>query len=225
MNVTEFARKLRAALSYLRRGTLRSRFVPWAANPYATHLPVLIGLAMLTRPRHVLELGGGLISTPALADKRIFPTVESLHTVEDNMDWARKVEAAVEGVGHARVERTDSVPELADRMDLSQYDLIFIDDSDRDVDRARTIRAILSRCPPRANVVIHDFEWRIYRRAVPARWHRFTLLVWRPTTGVIWREGLVPQQLKRLLAALARGQHIPLNDAVAWRNHLQLELG
>jgi len=225
MTMSGLVLKLWGAPRYIWGRTLRSALVPWAENRFATHLPVLIGVGILTRPRHVLELGSGKFSTPVLADRAIFPTVKELHSVEDDAEWAESVKANVAGQAHVQVVETASVPELVNRIDLDRYDLIFIDDSALVEDRVRTINTILRRCSPRSTVVIHDFEWRAYRRAVPLNWHRSSMQIWRPLTGVIWRDGLTRERVKGLTSALAAGRNISPDDARKWREHLQRELG
>lgn len=216
--------RAKSELSHFRRRTCKSRFVPEAENPYATHLPVLMGIARLVAPQRVLELGGGLISTPALANPVAFPSVMHLHTFEDDAVWGQRIRAAVHGLQHVRIEDTESIPEHAEGMELESYDLIFIDNSVRTGDRARTIAAVLARCPPSTVIVIHDFEWRAYRRSVPAQWQQFTMMFWRPATGIVWRTRLTRTELRWLAATLVKGRHIDLTDVTAWNAHFDREM-
>lgn len=176
----------------------------------------MLGVSQLYPPKHVLELGSGLYSTPAFLNRNCFPTVETVHSVEDELPWFDNVKAKLGAAEGFSIECVDSVPEWVGTADLSAYDLIFIDDSHGASQRARSIAAALGRAAAGAIVVIHDFEERPYRNAVRAPWSKFTFSVSRPMTGVAWRQGDRLDDLKALRALIRRNAHIPSSDITAW---------
>lgn len=115
----------------------------WPHSSFATHVPLLTDVMLSFGPKRILETGSGLYSTGFFLSFNI----DRLVSVENNPDWFteqtddRHELICVEG----RV--VDGLP------DLSQFDLIFVDD-DPVSDRCRTVDFVLSeaRCP----VVIHD---------------------------------------------------------------------
>ena len=100
----------------------------------STHIPVLVALG-LTRPIHrVLELGAGLYSTPTFLNRKVFPQLEQLVSVEDDLNWQLKVQR---GCPDTRLMISGTIPSLTD-----PYDLIFVDNSTDLKVRAATIRRV-----------------------------------------------------------------------------------
>src|SRR5215211_1810321 len=65
---------------------------PRALNDYATHIPILIGLARLREIRNVLEFGCGNYSTLTFLNRSAFPHLERLHSVENDDVWAATIQ-------------------------------------------------------------------------------------------------------------------------------------
>ena len=141
-----------------------------SSDRYASHLPVLKALLDTGTISRVLELGGGLYSTPAFLATS---SLEKLTTIENDPEWARKAETADDRHEVLLVQGAiaDNLPPLED------YDLVFIDDSTSAYERARTIRAVLSQ--PHPPVVIHDAEVPEYAAAMA----ECSPL---PATAVVW---------------------------------------
>lgn len=199
-------KRLKYELHYLRRRTFRSRFKKMAPDPFATHIPILLGVAAITSPLRILELGGGRFSTPCLADRSLFPSVKEVHTLEDDPEWANVLHALDLEPGRSCVEVVPSIRHRLVTMDISPYDLIFVDNSMSVAERADTLAVVLDRARSDAIVVVHDFEWRAYRAAVKYPWKYYSFRVWKPETGVLWRnERLSRQQLTALGRILCRG--------------------
>lgn len=190
---------------------------PWSPDPYATHVPVLIGIAKTTEIKRVLELGSGPYSTSLFLDRSVFPHLEQLVSHEDDVEWKSVV-----------LEEVGADPRLDFRMvpavnasvpdDLSGFDLIFVDDSREIPERARTIASVLAKRPS-GLVVIHDFQFRQYRSAARSYRHRHVFSAFTPQTGLIdHSRKLGRDQVGRLDRALEQGRDAgaELRDLETW---------
>lgn len=159
---------------------------PRALNDYATHVPILIGLARLREIRSVLEFGCGYYSTLTFLNRAAFPHLERLQSVENDASWAETIHEAAKSderwtLKLIRREIADSVPVI----NLEAFDLILIDDSKTSTQRSATIRAVAGKQPQRAWIVIHDFEIGEYRRAAADFKQRHVFKAFNPETGVL----------------------------------------
>jgi precorrin-6B methylase 2 len=157
---------------------------PRAVNDYATHIPILIGLARLREIRSVLEFGCGHYSTLTFLNRSAFPHLQQLHSIENDNAWAATIQEAAKHDDRWTLrlingEISDSVP------DIESFDLILIDDSKTSAQRAATIRAIAAKQPQRPWIVIHDFEVDEYRDAASAFKYRHRFRAYNPETGVV----------------------------------------
>ncbi len=155
-----------------------------AVNDYATHIPILIGLARLREIRSVLEFGCGHYSTLTFLNRSAFPHLQQLHSIENDNAWAATIQEAAKHDDRWTLrlingEISDSVP------DIESFDLILIDDSKTSAQRAATIRAIAAKQPQRPWIVIHDFEVDEYRDAASAFKYRHRFRAYNPETGVV----------------------------------------
>ena len=71
------------------------RLPPRAANPYLTHIPILLGLARCRPVVSVLEFGCGEISTRAFLDRRYFPDLQCLESYENDAVWAERLQSQI----------------------------------------------------------------------------------------------------------------------------------
>jgi predicted O-methyltransferase YrrM len=178
-------RGLKAMLRPARRRLLGP--VERSEKDYATHIPVLLGLARVMRIENVLELGCGDYSTLTFLNAVAFPSLVSLHSLETDQGWLDRIRAAVGDdprVSTRLVSR--GMRSMIEQTNLDDYDLVFVDDSTSAEDRAATIRALSANRPKRAVVVIHDFEIQAYREAAAAFQHQFIFKAFNPQTGVVW---------------------------------------
>src|ERR1044071_6161306 len=139
---------------------------PRALNDYATHVPILIGLARLREIRSVLEFGCGYFSTLTFLNRAAFPHIERLQTVENDVTWAETIHEAAKSderwtLKLVRGEIADSVPAL----DFEAFDLVPLDASNTSEQRSATIRAVARKQPQQPWIAIHDFEVKEYRNA------------------------------------------------------------
>jgi hypothetical protein len=159
---------------------------PRSLNDYATHVPILIGVARLREVRSVLELGCGYYSTLTFLNRAAFPHLERLQSVENDVTWAETIHEAAKSderwtLRLVRGEISDSVRTL----DLETFDLILLDDSKTGAQRAATIRAVAGKQPQRPWIVIHDFEVVEYRRAAAGFKQRHAFKAFNPETGIL----------------------------------------
>lgn len=160
-----------------------------ATNDYATHLPILVGLARSVEVRSVLELGCGKYSTLTFLNRDVFPDLELLDSYETDPVWAATIRTATNTDSRSTLKLVDGL--IADSLvhtNLEAYDLIFVDDSENADDRTKTIKYLVERRPRRPFVVLHDFEVAEYAKIAKSFRHRYPFRVFNPETGVLWEE-------------------------------------
>lgn len=218
MSITSIRRFIRRA----RHRTAESFIAPPEA--FASHLPILIGLAGILRVRKVLELGCGTFSTPTLLSRRCFPHLEKLDSLETERTW---IEKAAEIVGRdPRWTPTavgGSMASCIPDLNLENYDLVLVDDSHSYEERARTIRAIAERKPPTGLYLIHDFEAPVYQTASRKFAYRFTFDALLPNTGANWNQDVINSrhftELNNKIRSFA--QNLKSLDVTAWYSALR----
>lgn len=191
---------------------------PRALNDYATHVPILIGLARLREIRSVLEFGCGYYSTLTFLNRSAFPHLERLQSVENDASWAETIHEAAKSderwiLKLVRREIADSVPAL----DLEAFDLVLIDDSKNSTQRSATIRAVADKHPQRSWIVIHDFEVGEYRRAAADFKQRHSFKAFNPETGVLSNRPTQVTQWKFLDRTIkARSRTLEADQTAQW---------
>lgn len=158
-----------------------------ATNDYATHLPILVGLARSVTVRSVLELGCGHYSTLTFLNRDVFPDLQSLDSYETDPVWAATIKASIDTDSRSTLNLVDGL--IADSLaqtDLEAYDLILVDDSENADERTKTIRTLVDRRPRRPIVVLHDFEVPAYANVAKSFRYGYSFRVFNPETGVVW---------------------------------------
>lgn len=159
---------------------------PRARNDYATHIPILIGLARLREIRSILEFGCGNYSTLTFLNRSAFPHLERLHSIENDDSWATTMQEAAQDDQRWALDLVNGeVAESVANLHLEDFDLILIDDSKTSAQRAATIRAIAAKQPQHPWIVIHDFEVQEYRDAASVFKNRHRFRAYNPETGVV----------------------------------------
>jgi CheY-like chemotaxis protein len=233
-----FESKCNRFLAQRRKGTgsvidLRSKFAPGrlyakyfstprARNDYATHVPIIIGLARVREIKNVLELGCGYYSTLTFLNRKAFPYLERLQSVENDASWAEIVAEIARS--NERSTLTFAEGEIADaiaNIDLEQFDLILVDDSKTAAQRSETIRAISAKEPRRPWIAIHDFEVSDYRRAAANFRQKYAFKIYNPWTGLVWN-GLTETRTMRALERSLKDHSKTLepDDVKGWINAL-----
>lgn len=187
------------------------------ANPYATHLPVLLGLARLYPVRRVLELGCGFNSTLTFLNRAAFGNLQSLVSYENDPQWARQVAARAGNDSRLTLHQVAGpIHTVVRGLDLGDYDLVLVDDATEAAQRAATIRAVAGRCPAACLVAIHDFEVEAYQSAARAFRRSFCFTAFNPHTGLAWNDARRDtRHLKRLNALIRRRTPLLAPDDLA----------
>lgn len=193
--------------------------------PYASHLPILLGLQRLRPMRAVLELGAGDFSTGTFLDRTCFPVLERLTSIEVDSSWRAKMEADLGG--DARLELLGDGHPTTGRviagLDLEAYDVIFVDDSARAADRSASIAVVVAAAPRHPLVVVHDFEVPDYRRATAPLDHVHIFSCFNPMTGVCWNGGGMRTTALSYLAKRIQSEssRLAINDRRGWNASLE----
>lgn len=191
-----------------------------AANPYLTHIPILLAAACWRPLATILEFGCGDISTRTFLDRRFFPQLEWLESYENDAVWAERLRQQVGADPRLNLHFVPgAVASIVGAIDLEQFDLIFIDDSTTGDERSATIRAVSTKRPRRPVVVVHDFELLMYRVAAQSFRHRYRFTGLNPNTGVLWNEKTLCKKQLRELDRLLRSAG-EKSDAAEWSNTL-----
>ena len=190
-----------------------------ARNDYATHVPVLIGLAKLRRITSVLEFGAGDYSTKIFLNRKTFPDLKLLHTYETDESWRNAIKQLTNNDSRVSLHFVaGSMADAVDTIRLADYDLIFVDDSHSAEERVRTIDALCERRPQSSLVVIHDYEVPAYIRGSRPFRYRYSFKAFNPETGVVWESG---KQLRESFKRIDRimkehAQYIQPDDVNGW---------
>ena len=206
----------------LRRQYKKWRLGPRSSNDHATHIPVLVALGLLTEVRSVLEFGSGTFSTLTFLNREAFPNLETIRSFENDAEWYAKVKEQTDHDPRITLNYVDGpLSTLVPTLDLSAYDLIFIDDATKATLRAETIRAVVAHCNARNMIVVHDFEVGTYQRAAEAAAQRFRMTAFNPNTGVLWQgRRLSHAALSRVNRVLRRQSMLDLTDIHSWHQVL-----
>ena len=187
------------------RTQLRKIFsAPRALNDYATHIPILIGLARAREIRSVLEFGCGQYSTFTFLDRAAFPHLKRLHSIENDDSWAQTIQASANDQRWTLQPVEGEISASVADLDLESFDLVLIDDSKTSAQRVETIRAIAAKQPQQPWIVIHDFEFDEYRRAASGFKHRHRFRAYNPETGVVGNQMNEWHIIDRLIKSKAK---------------------
>ncbi len=196
-----------------------NRLVDLNVNPFATHLPVLVGLAGLFEIRTALEIGCGQYSTPTLLNRNAFPDLLTLHSFENDLAWSRKVIQMTGCDSRLKLEFGNQPMAMAvTNMPAENYDLVFVDDSQTYEERADTIRKVADRFSAAKLVLIHDSEVPLYQSAASTFRNRFTFTALNPNTDLLWNDTQVNRRLLKNLnkAISSHSQILKADDLDGW---------
>jgi len=157
------------------------RPAPRSPAPYGSHVPVLLVLSKLLKPRRVLELGCGVFSTPTFLDIECFPSLEHLVSIETSSEWVEAVSRIVGGDSRWQPQLLTGVAPLIGSLD--GFDLIFVDDGRDTIERSKTLRTVLA-ARPTCPVAVHDAEAPRLRTALLLRGPYVIFDAFTPQTGL-----------------------------------------
>jgi len=212
MNLGPFVAPLRRCVKYFA--------TPRALKDYATHVPVLIGLARMREIRNVLEFGCGYYSTLTFLNRTAFPHLERLHTVENDTSWSETINEVAKTDERWTLQLVrGEIANCIAKLDLERFDLILIDDSKTSTQRAATIRAVAGKQPQRPWIAIHDFEVDEYKAAASGFRQRHKFTAFNPETGLVSNSIINTRHLARLLKENSKA--LQPDDVNAWiRTHV-----
>jgi len=193
-----------------------------SSNPYATHLPILIGITKLFKIKRVLELGSGDYSTPVLLNRTWFPDLEHLTSLEDDPKWACKLREQLKPDNRFQLIEVDtSISSVIKNIELREFDMIFVDNSVVEIERANTLLHLSASNLLETIVLIHDYEVMSYQRATDLFANRFSFFAFNPITGLVWNGKFINKYALWMIASALRW-YAPLvapNDVARW-NHI-----
>jgi hypothetical protein len=222
MPFSQYARK-QAAKLYRRGIGLTDR----AKNPYATHVPILVGVAAVCRPKLLIEFGSGTFSTLSFMDDVAFPSLERVESYENDKKWFEQVRENLSSNGRIHLQYADGELYKAVRgANTRDAGMIFVDDSLDSSDRSRTIEEVASQCGTEPVVILHDIDlWRL-RLATRKFENRISFNTFNPQCGVMWHghkeRKPALEHVKRIIHKNAT--KVPLTDVRAWMEIFSAEL-
>ena len=205
---------------------IRTRtLVKRSGNPFSTHIPVLVGMSLISKWSNILEFGSGLLSTPLLSNNRIFKDATQVISYENNNAWFRQVREAVlinPTVSLRYVQGDMSAAINPD--EVAKSDLIFIDDSSACSQRVQTIHQVVRHKPN--CVLIHDFEIFRYRFAARGMPNRHIFKAFIPNTGLLWTGDMINRELVARIDRLIglHSKRISPDDTGGWIELFSAEL-
>ena len=180
--ITRLKNKIKIKL----RSLLAPKLAERAENPFATHIPVIIGLSQIFTIRNVLELGCGEYSTMTFLNKSVFPDLEKLDSFETDSEWFDKISTM--SYKDSRLDLRlvrEPLNQSLENVRWNQYDLIFVDDSTNATARSATIEKVVQNCSPRSLILVHDYEVHEYQIAAKYIPFKFVFTALNPNTGLV----------------------------------------
>jgi hypothetical protein len=178
-------------------------------EPYSTHIPVIIGISSLINIKYVLEIGSGIFSTGTFLNNRIFANLSTLESYEDDVNWAETVKSKFGNDSRLHLNVVESPMFIStNNIKTNSFELILIDDSQKESDRAKTISRICKKDLNNAIILIHDFEIAAYRKAAKSLKHYYTFSSFNPCTGVLWNYGIKQKQLVKISKLIEQNKDI-----------------
>ena len=167
----------------------------YSADPYASHLPLLVELAKVFDIASVLEFGGGEFSTEAFLNRDLFPDLHRLDCVETDKRWNIRIG---EKYRDPRLFMLSQYPGWP----VAGYSLVFIDDGPSEIERVITMNRVAAEKSPL--VVIHDTEVEAYRGRLHLLFDNHVThdVGPGPSTSVAWPDPLATARIARLMSVL-----------------------
>jgi hypothetical protein len=136
---------------------------PRSKEPYATHVPVLVGVAAECRPKLLIEFGAGSFSTLSFLDEMAFPSLEEVRSYENNEQWLEQIKERLRGSSRVNLQYVaGDMYQAVVKANVSGADMIFLDDSPTAQARVPTVKEVSRLCGERPIVILHDYElWRL----------------------------------------------------------------
>jgi hypothetical protein len=193
--------------------------VAQSEQPFATHIPVLVGVAAACLPQRLVEFGSGNFSTLAFLDEAVFPSLVHVESYENNLYWMQQMEAKLAGNPRVTCHFFEGrMRGAVSGANLAAADLIFMDDSPSGWERSHTLIEVARTCGERPTTIVHDYELPTLRLACLKFDHRFAFATFTPQCCAVWNGN--PQR-KTLLDGVAKrlednASRLNVTDTRAW---------
>ncbi len=194
-------------------------------NPFSTHIPILVGMSLISEWKNILEYGSGLLSTPLLGNPEIFKNADEIISYENNKIWYQRVRELVSTNSSVSLRLVaSSMGDVVKPDEVANADLIFIDDSSICSQRVQTIQQVVKFKPK--CVLIHDFEIFRYRLAARGMSNIHIFKSFVPNTGLLWSDGIIKRDLIARIDYLigVHSKHISPDDCRGWLELFSSEL-
>src|ERR1700729_4424854 len=114
---------------------------PRSIEPYATHVPVLVGVAAALKPKRLIEFGSGSFSTLSFLDDVAFPSLEEVRSYENNEEWFKQIQAKSRGSSRVDLQYfAGDMYRAVAGANVAAADMIFLDDSPSAEERVKTVK-------------------------------------------------------------------------------------
>lgn len=155
----------------------------------ASHIPVLVSLSQQYPFDTVLEVGSGSLSTSLFLEPSIYPELELLISIEDDLHWRIRMLAL-----HGDDPRYTSLPEYT-AGDAKDFDLVFFDGPQDKLKRIALLPLVSKDCEL---LVVHDTENEELLKAIDTRLsYRYTFNWIAPHTTIASRYPFDAVKLQR----------------------------
>ena len=150
-------------------------------EPYATHVPILVGVAAVCQPERVIEFGSGDFSTVSFLDETAFPSVRRVDSYENDREWFDQVRQKLSSSRRVNIHFVEGeMYKAVCAANPYAADMIFIDDSPTDRARVPTVEEVARSCGAQPVVIMHDNDlWRL-RFATQNFEHRISINTFNP---------------------------------------------
>lgn len=203
------------------------RLAKRSSEPYATHVPVLVGVAAACKPESIIEFGSGTFSTMSFLDETAFPWTRRVDSYENNRQWFDQVREKLPPSMRVSLHFAEGeMYKAVDAVNACAADMIFVDDSPTDRARVRTLEGLARSCGTRPVVVLHDYDlWRL-RLATRRFEHRISIDTFNPQCCIMWQGHPERRQRLQRVGRIIRecGATIALIDVRAWAGAFSREL-
>lgn len=191
---------------------------------FASHIPILIGLTNVLKPKTILELGPGLYSTKLFLNESSLPNLIKFVCLESDYEWLEKVKPLFnQSTNHQLLYTSGKVSSYVKKID-DFFDLVFIDDSYTLDDRAESIKNISeSASLNKALIVIHDYEETKYQIASEKFSNRYIFRCFYPRIGVVWNGNIMKISDLRTIEnkIYSKKWKYSVTDIEKWTNYLK----
>ena len=203
------------------------RLAERSKEPYATHVPILVGVAAAFKPKSIIEFGSGAFSTVSFLDEAAYPSIRIVDSYENNRDWFDQMRQKLPSSKRVNLHFVEGeMYKAVSTAKPSAADLIFIDDSPTAKARVPTVEEVARSCGTQPLVVLHDNDLRVLRRATRKFEHRISISTFNPQCSVMWHGHPERAAILRRVAGIIRdhGASIPVTDFREWAKVFSQEL-